>query len=161
MAIDACSSYNRAIRYPFCKSFETGITVISLTGVVRGNSIELNCQPGLPDGQVVSVTLQPVLDDRAGTDQEFARLASEWKNATGHLSNISQKTGHRAYQAIIAMGTRAIPLILQELESEPNDWFMALEKITGEDPVPESSYGLVNKMSKAWLDWGRSRGYEW
>jgi prevent-host-death family protein len=137
----------------------------SLTGIVRGNAIEFEGDIGLPDGQVVSVILRPVERRLAAGDEhlatEFGRLAGEWKDATGHLSSISQKTRHPAYQAIIAMGERAIPLILQELEREPNDWFPALEKITGEDPVAEPSYGIVDEMAKLWLEWGKSHGYEW
>lgn len=59
------------------------------------------------------------------------------------------------------MGEPAVPLILRDFESQPNDWFAALEKITGEDPVAESSYGAVDEMAKSWLKWGKSHGYEW
>ncbi|HQU45118.1 MAG TPA: hypothetical protein PK867_20050 [Pirellulales bacterium] len=137
----------------------------SYTGIVRGNSIQFEGELGLPDGQRVSVTLKPVGAARGDAygqlQSEFNRLSAEWKNATGHLSNISQKTRHPAYQAIIAMGKPAVPLILRDLAAAPYDWFAALEQITGADPVPESSYGAVNKMAKAWLDWGKGQGYDW
>lgn len=137
----------------------------SLTGVVRGNTIEFQGGLGLPDGQVVSVTLQPVRGTPpANSDtlsETFSLLAEEWKNATGHLSNIAQKTRHPAYQAIIALGMPSLPLILRELESAPNDWLAALAQITGEDPVPEASYGVVTEMANAWLRWAKDRGYVW
>ncbi|HET6884409.1 MAG TPA: hypothetical protein VFI31_29925 [Pirellulales bacterium] len=138
---------------------------ISLTGVVRGNTIEFQGGLGLPEGQVVTVTFQAVSGAQPDTNEQlaatFLKLVEEWKNATGHLSNISQKVKHPAYQAIIAMGKPVVPLILRELEAEPNDWFVALTRITGEDPVPEVSYGVVNQMTSAWLRWGKSQGYVW
>lgn len=136
----------------------------SLTGVVRGNTIEFQGGLGLPDGQIVSVTLQPVRGAPPANSElskKFSALADEWKSATGHLSNIAQKTRHPTYQAIIALGQPALPLILRELESAPNDWFIALAEITGEDPVPEASYGVVNEMANAWLRWAKDRGYAW
>ena len=135
-----------------------------LTGVVRGNTIEFQDSLDLPDGQVVTVSLQPVPSTAASDEQlraRFLELAGEWKNSTGHLSSISQKVKHPAYQSIIALGEPVVPLILGELESAPNDWFPALSKITGANPVPEASYGVVNEMAEAWLRWGRSLGYVW
>ena len=37
--------------------------IASLTGIVHGKVIELEQEPGLPDGQAVSVTLQPIASD--------------------------------------------------------------------------------------------------
>jgi hypothetical protein len=47
-------------------------------------------------------------------------------------------------------------LILQELKSEPDHWFDALEAITGQNPVsPDDDFdAAVN----AWLDWGHKEG---
>jgi hypothetical protein len=50
-------------------------------------------------------------------------------------------------------------LIMRELESSPDHWFWALHAITGADPVPESSRGVMRDMVKAWLDWGAQNGY--
>ena len=36
----------------------------------------------------------------------------------------------RPYQRIIGMGLPVVPLILEELEREPDQWFWALEAIT-------------------------------
>lgn len=137
----------------------------SLTGVVRGNNIEFQGALGLPDGQVVTVTVQPLSESPPSTDDQlagkFLDLADDWKNATGHLSNISQKVKHPAYQAVIAMGEPVVPFILRELETAPTDWYIALAQITGEDPVPEDSYGVVDEMASAWLRWAREHGYVW
>ena len=60
---------------------------------------------------------------------KFLRLSNEWKRDTGHLSLISQIAAHPSYHDIIAMGESAIPLILRDLETEPNHWFSALSAI--------------------------------
>src|SRR6185437_11283446 len=137
----------------------------SLTGVVRGNTIEFQRALGLPDGQVVTVTLQPISGAPPASDEPlratFEKLGQEWREATRHLSNVSQKVKHPAYQAIIALGNPVVPLILREVETAPDDWFPALARITGENPVPETSYGVVDGMAEAWLRWARSQGYAW
>lgn len=68
-----------------------------------------------------------------------------------------------AYQRIIGMGDRAVPLILAELEREagdPDHWGWALHAITGDDPIPEEAAGDTVQIARAWLDWGRAR-YAW
>jgi hypothetical protein len=64
----------------------------------------------------------------------------------------------RPYQRIVGMGTAAVPLILEELKREPDQWFWALESITEENPVPPEAAGRVRAMAEAWLRWGRERG---
>jgi hypothetical protein len=66
---------------------------------------------------------------------------------------------HPAYQQIIGLDSPALPLILLELRRELDHWFWALKAITGQDPVPPESRGRVQKMTDAWLDWGREHGY--
>jgi hypothetical protein len=65
----------------------------------------------------------------------------------------------RPYQRIIGMGMPAVPLILKELEREPDQWFWALESITEENPVGPEAAGRVRQMAAAWIDWGRSQGF--
>jgi hypothetical protein len=66
---------------------------------------------------------------------------------------------HPAYQAIIALGRPAVPLLLRELAREPDHWFGALKAITGDDPVPPRSRGKLHEMTAAWLAWGKTHGY--
>jgi hypothetical protein len=90
--------------------------------------------------------------------QRFQQLAAEWKAQSRHLSNTAQMAMLRPYQKIIGMGWEAVPLILEELQREPDQWFWALEAITDESPVPPESAGKVRLMAQAWIDWGKSRG---
>ena len=82
----------------------------------------------------------------------------EWKDQSRYLSNTAQMAMLRPYQRIIGMGQPVVPLILEELQREPDQWFWALEAITEENPVPPDSAGIVRTMAQAWVDWGRQRG---
>ena len=73
-------------------------------------------------------------------------------------SSLSERFAHTAYQQIIAMGDAAVPLLLAELEREPDWWFAALKSITGADPVPPAHRGRLQDMTRAWLQWGRAHG---
>src|SRR5258707_15385679 len=84
----------------------------------------------------------------------FQELAERWKKETAHHSNIAKRAMHPAYQEIIGMGEKAVPLLLAELRREPDDWCWALHAITGANPVPDASRGNVRAMAEAWLRWG-------
>lgn len=88
----------------------------------------------------------------------FQRLAVAWKEQSRLMSNPAQMAMLKPYQQIIGLGPDAVPLILAELQREPDHWFWALEAITSEDPVPPEAGGVVRQMAQAWIDWGRARG---
>jgi hypothetical protein len=91
---------------------------------------------------------------------QFNRLAEIWKRDTAHLSNITRRAMHPAYQRIIGMGSGAVPLILEEFrKGQLDDWFWALSAITGENPITADLAGNVEGMAEAWLRWGRATGY--
>lgn len=52
-----------------------------------------------------------------------------------------------------------MPLLLEELRSNPDHWVIALEEITGENPVPPECEGKVRLMADAWIRWGIAGGY--
>jgi hypothetical protein len=93
------------------------------------------------------------------TPQErFKQLAAQWKEQSRFLSNTAQMAMLRPYQKIIGMGMTAVPLILEELRREPDQWFWALEAITDENPVPPEAAGKVRMMAQAWVAWGAKHG---
>jgi hypothetical protein len=96
---------------------------------------------------------------RADSRERFQRLAAEWKEQSRYLSNTAQMAMLRPYQRIIGMGLPVVPLILEELQREPNQWFWALEAITEENPVPQEAAGKVALMAQAWIDWGKQHGF--
>lgn len=91
--------------------------------------------------------------------EKFTRLAAQWKDESVHMSNTAQMAMLRSYQNIIGMGEPAVPLLLEELQREPDHWFWALESITSENPVPSEAGGRIDEMARAWIDWGREKGY--
>ena len=101
-------------------------------------------------------TVQP--PSPAETRERFQRLAAEWKEKSRFLSNTAQMALLRSYQAIIGMGLPAVPLILEELRREPDQWFWALEAITEDNPVPREAAGNVRQMAQAWIEWGQRQG---
>lgn len=90
--------------------------------------------------------------------ERFQRLAADWKQQSRYLSNTAQMAMLKPYQRIIGMGWSAVPLILEELRREPDQWFWALEAITEENPVPADAAGYVRRTAEAWINWGRERG---
>ena len=90
--------------------------------------------------------------------ERFRRLAAEWKEESRHLSNSAQMAMLRPYQQIIGMGPAVVPLILDELRREPDQWFWALESITEQNPVPPEAMCKVRLMAQAWVTWGEQRG---
>ena len=97
----------------------------------------------------------------ADIERKFDSLVAQWEPAAEAMSSVTRMVLHPAYQKIIAMGPRVIPLVLRELDRELHHWFWALRIITGEDPVPANRRGDLRAMREAWLAWGRSKGYRW
>lgn len=90
----------------------------------------------------------------------FRALAEKWATDTLDVSSLSEMTNHPAYQQIMAMGDVAIPLLLAQLQSNPDYWFDALIATTqGINPVPPEHAGNLRKMTEAWLQWGRQAKY--
>jgi uncharacterized protein (DUF433 family) len=100
---------------------------------------------------------QPQNATTADLEVLFQSLVQQWRSETAHLSLILKKVTHPAYQRIIGLGPRVVPLILRELEQKPGFWFWALQAITGEDPAP--SEATVDETTQAWLQWGKQRQY--
>lgn len=115
-----------------------------------------------PAAERVQSWIEEVYDDwaetltsRRGTlETEFARLTAEWKHDTEFESSPRRIAMHPSYQRIIGMGPVALPLILQDLERTHDDWFWALDAITGVNPVRSEDRGVVHRMVSAWISWG-------
>jgi hypothetical protein len=88
----------------------------------------------------------------------FQKLVRRWRKETSHWSLASRMAAHPAYREIISMGWAVVPLLLAELRRKPDHWFIALEEITGENPVLPECAGNVKKMADAWIQWGEQGG---
>ena len=93
---------------------------------------------------------------------EFSALVRKWHTERGETSSSAAMSSCPSYLRIIGMGFDALPMIFAQLRSErddPDHWFVALEAITGHDPIPDDAYGNTVRMSDAWLSWADARGY--
>lgn len=86
----------------------------------------------------------------------FDDLVAAWKSETRGESFPHRRALHFAYQEIIGLGPDAVPLILESLEAELDDWFWALAAITRFDPAEGIS--RTEEAAARWLDWGRDTG---
>ncbi|MCP2728333.1 hypothetical protein [Limnofasciculus baicalensis] len=90
---------------------------------------------------------------------KFYTLASQWQSEVEGISSTAQMSQHPAYQEIISMGTKIVPLLLSELKQNPLYWLSALREITGSNPIKPEQRGRVKQMADAWLEWGKNQGY--
>jgi hypothetical protein len=88
---------------------------------------------------------------------EFRKHEQKWMRETKYMSSLTDKYLHPSYARIIGMGERVVPHILRSMEQSPNDWFYALRAITGENPVSSPQAGDMDRMTRAWLAWGKRR----
>ena len=104
----------------------------------------------------LNVLVTQVADDR---EKRFRELVDEWKSDTLYLSSTTALINHHAYRAIIEMGKEVVPLVLKELEANPDWWFTALEALTDSPPTLEGIEGDLEQSTRVWVEWGKSRSY--
>lgn len=96
----------------------------------------------------------------AQRERRFERLVFEWKEQrNGYSSDPLELAMCIPYQKIIAMGPGVIPLVLRELEKQPDHWFWALNMLTDANPIAPGHRGNFSNMVEDWLRWGRENGF--
>jgi hypothetical protein len=105
------------------------------------------------------VSSSPVVESAESLAKRFAELNATWKEETRHYSKMKTRMEHPAFRDMVAMGDKAVPLILADLEQNGGFGFLALHEITGADPVPEGAAGQIGIIAAAWIEWGRQQGY--
>lgn len=148
-------------------------TVIETFGTIRPDgTLELEQKLTGPPGRV-RVRVESIPAPDAELAQRFAELNAAWKEGTRFSSKMKTMVEHPANREIIAMGEKAVPLILADLEKNGGFGFLALQEITGVDPpIPEGHSGNkvicdswigydIKGMEAAWIAWGRKQGYRW
>jgi hypothetical protein len=135
------------------RMLKSGGQRISLT--MRGRRQRSQEQNAAGSNAVAEVAEQTVDEDLKAA---FAELARSWSTDTAHVSSPIKLMKHPAYQQIIGFGAPVLPLILRDLAESGRFWFPALNAITGENPVPDDAAGDIEKMTRAWIEWGRENG---
>ena len=80
---------------------------------------------------------------------EFYRHYQKWDDETFFKSSLNEIFSHPDYKAIVKMGKRAVPFIVEVLERQPDYIVQALADIKGYKPKVETS--LVSDLCKKWL----------
>lgn len=116
---------------------------------IRSERRDIYTRPTAKQWQVFNITI--VLPS---VDQElFDKLCEQWRNDTLYDSSLAEISFHPAYQTIMAMGDKALPFILRDLERRFGHWFYALNHIVRLD-VAEGASDL-EEARRRWLEWGR------
>ena len=106
--------------------------------------------------KIVRRTLsEPISLDRNFLKEQFNGLVGTWKEKTRFMSDPVQMTRLDEYQRIMELGKNAVPLLLRELRRRPDHWFLALEELTGENPVHPEHAGFIRAMTDDWVQWGK------
>jgi len=94
-------------------------------------------------------------------EQKFQEQASKWHKETQHLSSPGQKMMHPSYQAILGMANahrrEMISLMIRDMEQHRRPWFWALSYLAQDNPVSQSDAEKMDKVIKAWVDWGKAQ----
>jgi hypothetical protein len=113
---------------------------------------------------LISAEVDIAEHERQKTEEAFSALYDQWRTERGTTSSITEMVMCKAYLQIIALGPRVIPIILRRMEdqgAEPDMWFVALQILTGADPVTDEIRGDFGAMARRWLDWAAANGYAW
>lgn len=99
---------------------------------------------------------QPLVEPPINARALFKLNYHRWLDDSEFDSLPEMMREHESYQAIVGRGERVLPLIAAEMRRHPSFIFLALEDITGENPVPEWALGNLEATTSAWLAWLQS-----
>jgi hypothetical protein len=92
-------------------------------------------------------------------EEIFNGLVENWTRQTEGHSVTARRYAHPSYQAILALGKEAIPLILRRLEEKPDWWFEALTALAQPEHNPVAKGASFSDAVEAWLEWGRQNRF--
>ncbi len=90
---------------------------------------------------------------------KFKELLKQWKDETKTSSFVSKMTSTKSYKDIIDLGPSVIPLLLKELQTNPNWYFDALRILSNEDPHKAGHEGKLIDLANDWIEWGKKKKY--
>ena len=92
---------------------------------------------------------------------KFNTLKTKWLESASYHSNPIDLYENIYYKEIIELGKDVIPLLIEDLDSPMGDWYCALNKITGENPIQNINKGITKKMTEDWKKWYGSIKENW
>jgi hypothetical protein len=99
------------------------------------------------------ITVNSVAD--IARKNKFQYYCKRWKLETAGSSSPDKKCANKNYLSILTLTKAALPLVLAELEREPDDWFLILELLAETNPVAPEDRTSFKRTREAWLKWGR------
>ncbi len=88
----------------------------------------------------------------------FDALESSWKKETRFSSSISDIINQRDFQAIVSMGTQAVPFIGQSIETQPSTLVWALNMIF-KVKISEKKDLTITEACKLWVKELKRQGW--
>ncbi|QEL15768.1 hypothetical protein [Limnoglobus roseus] len=91
---------------------------------------------------------------------EFDRAADEWQKhckSVAFSSNINDYLDDPTYKKVVALGTPAIPHIIERYKKDSLPWGFVLQDITGEQFIPDKNKFSPAEVKKKWLEWWAKR----
>lgn len=88
--------------------------------------------------------------------ERFERLASEWdahREARRESSNPYSYLEHASFDAIVALGEPAIPLVIERYRDGSVFWGAALRRMTGRSEFGDGVVGDLESTRRQWLAW--------
>lgn len=89
-------------------------------------------------------------------NERFETLAREWdahREARRESSNPYAYLDHPSFDAIVALGEPALPLIIERYREGSVFWGAALRKITGKTEFGDGVVGNLEDTRRKWLAW--------
>lgn len=114
---------------------------------------------GLPATAADLFTTEPKIKTVPKTiSEKFAMFANDWSSSTAFISSVDALTSHPSYRQIVGLGWEVVPYLLRDLRDNKRFWFPALYAITGVRPFDPSDAGNSQRMTTAWIQWGKKKG---
>jgi hypothetical protein len=82
----------------------------------------------------------------------FDKLYKKWREETQFDSFIGDPH-HKSYEIFLKYGYKVVPYIITKLKEEPSLIFVALIRITIENPIKHENRGNIKKMAEDWIEW--------
>jgi hypothetical protein len=178
MALRSPSGAARRIDDPKSRDILAAVLELRRQGRASSTSIADSIRKCVSEfGDVLSVSEREVLEKRlarilnldppigmriVASEEDakaFAGYVRRWDEATAMRSLSDMATVNHYFYRILAMGERAIPLVLREMSLRRRRWFRAMQALApyGDDPAKDAK--TFDEGVDAWLAWGRERGY--
>jgi hypothetical protein len=82
----------------------------------------------------------------------YKKLYQLWRDETINISSM-KKFDNKYYKIIISLGRNIVPVLIEQLREGPAHLYIALQQITGVNPIKKEHYGNMHEMANDWICW--------